>query len=514
MPPAICDGLSFVSTETQGSLETTAEYCGPTNQNAVLLSESIPTVIARLQLVGGQPLDLAGLLPDTLYPGWHTLKLVSEERGDVLAAMPVFVEPDQECPDPPTTGDEDGDELADSCDLDPLDGPAADFDSDSVPNADDACPTVADPGQSDTDSDYTGDACDADSGQDPLAGYRTMTDDHQAPIVNPILPEPNDDGWYRDDVDITWEVSDPLPSSGPPTIPPSVRATTEGQNVAYTSEQSCDPAGNCQSGVVHLSIDKLAPTATIEHPTTAREFQEMATSAPNSCADPGGAGLKSCIATVTPEGIQVGNGEAMPTSRSGIHTLTVVALDRAGNATTSTADYKVIPQPEELVRDLDVVAGDRAVALVWKAPADAGDVIESYEVVVSSGRTISTTETNLLVGDLTNGTTYSFEVIAHTDVGDFAVTAQSVMPTGARMKLGPLRSSRPPRRPSGSARQSGSRAEICGLRMCVSRGRVRRQRSSPGRPRRSPLSLPPGAGSGDPPSPVRVVRRSRPRPLS
>jgi Tol biopolymer transport system component len=69
---------------------------------------------------------------------------------------------------------------------------------------------------------------------------------------------PNGYGWYNAPVTIDWTSEDPDPSSGPPTDPPDTIAGVEGTHT-YTSDPSCDPANNCDTGELTLSIDLSDP---------------------------------------------------------------------------------------------------------------------------------------------------------------------------------------------------------------------------------------------------------------
>ncbi|WP_327009772.1 hypothetical protein OHA72_22590 [Dactylosporangium sp. NBC_01737] len=69
--------------------------------------------------------------------------------------------------------------------------------------------------------------------------------------------EPGAGGWYTGDVTVTWTATD---NGGSATQPALTIASTEGAAVAYTSEPSCDPSGNCAVGSVPISIDRTAPT--------------------------------------------------------------------------------------------------------------------------------------------------------------------------------------------------------------------------------------------------------------
>ncbi len=66
-------------------------------------------------------------------------------------------------------------------------------------------------------------------------------------------------GWYKAPVTISWAATDPDPSSGSPTTPAPTTASLQGMHT-YTSDQSCDPAGNCATGSLALSIDTVPPT--------------------------------------------------------------------------------------------------------------------------------------------------------------------------------------------------------------------------------------------------------------
>lgn len=67
---------------------------------------------------------------------------------------------------------------------------------------------------------------------------------------------PNAFGWYDAPVVIDWQATD---DSGSATDPPDTVASTEGADVTYTSDPSCDPSGNCATGSVVLSIDETPP---------------------------------------------------------------------------------------------------------------------------------------------------------------------------------------------------------------------------------------------------------------
>ncbi len=132
----------------------------PANEVIVVAKYSLGTVSGRVvtdaQGNATVPIELAASTP----PGLHHFEVYTES-GARLGSVAVPVLGDPSCQGLP---DIDGDNLKDSCDLDPTDGPLADFDHDTVANGIDNCPLLANTGQADTDNDSEGDTCDPDFG--------------------------------------------------------------------------------------------------------------------------------------------------------------------------------------------------------------------------------------------------------------------------------------------------------------------------------------------------------------
>jgi hypothetical protein len=98
---------------------------------------------------------------------------------------------------------------------------------------------------------------------------------------------PNSYGWYDRELIIAWTAVDPEPSSGSPTQPPNTVADVEGTDVLYTSEPSCDPAGNCGTGSVRISLDSTPPEVTLTGPSPGATYTVGTVPAANcSTADP------------------------------------------------------------------------------------------------------------------------------------------------------------------------------------------------------------------------------------
>ncbi len=160
---------STLSTQyLQGTVSgTTLLYSAASDQRIVVTRHSLPVIIQRATLSAGDTLDLAGVLPSDTAPGWHGIDVRDADSGDLLASTMIWLDTPTGCE--ATAPDVDGDGYPDACDPNPADGPLADADGDSVGNATDNCPLVANPDQADSDGDGVGDVCDADQGNDPFA---------------------------------------------------------------------------------------------------------------------------------------------------------------------------------------------------------------------------------------------------------------------------------------------------------------------------------------------------------
>ncbi len=163
------------------------------------------------------------VIPEDVAPGYHTIHIYGQDLAgeEVDIYKTVFVAVSEN-----------------------------DYDGDGTPNNEDAC-LMSTPSGLDEDRDGVDDVCDPDIGDAPV--------DSVAPeVVGTPDREPNTTGWYSDDVAITWTAIDPFPSSGAATQPIPTLASREGINM-YTSDESCDPLGNCATGSLELKIDKMPP---------------------------------------------------------------------------------------------------------------------------------------------------------------------------------------------------------------------------------------------------------------
>jgi hypothetical protein len=164
----------------------------------------------------------------------------------------------------------------------------------------------------------------------------------------------NASGWYRAPVTINWTSSDPSPSSGTPTQPSPTAANIEGKHT-YVSGQSCDPAGNCATGSLQLSIDTVKPTGTYTGNSFALRLLGQKITGSSADATSGvakveivGSGNKTLSSatgqiTLTCNAAKTScTWSANPaTLNFGLQTLTLKVTDIAGNVYTTTKLYTI-----------------------------------------------------------------------------------------------------------------------------------------------------------------------------
>ena len=89
--------------------------------------------------------------------------------------------------------------------------------------------------------------------------------DSVAPVVTgQPTTQPNPNGWYRDDVKVAWNATDPEPSSGLTGQPEDTIVAGEGADLTVESDDVCDNAGNCSTGTADgIKIDRTKPDITV-----------------------------------------------------------------------------------------------------------------------------------------------------------------------------------------------------------------------------------------------------------
>ena len=151
-------------------------------------------------------------------------------------------------------------------------------------------------------------------------------------IITTASPPPNAAGWNNTSVTVVFNCSDAL--SGVDVCPAPVTASAEGANQAV-SGTARDRAGNTASASTTLNIDKTPPNITITSPQNGALVIVPTVTLEATVTD-----ALSGVAGVTCNGVPAQLSGASVTCgvplSAGANTISVVATDVAGNATTST----------------------------------------------------------------------------------------------------------------------------------------------------------------------------------
>src|SRR5205823_3891635 len=132
------------------------------------------------------------------------------------------------------------------------------------------------------------------------------------------------------------------------------------------------------------------------------------------------------ITTVVGTGKGGSKGDGGPATAAEINNPARIHVDTAGNLDIADSKNNRVRQVESVgaatapgvPTGVSAGAGDAQATVSWTAPAaDGGSPITSYTVTSSGGQTATVTTTSATVTGLTNGTTYTFTVVATNAVG-------------------------------------------------------------------------------------------------
>jgi hypothetical protein len=201
---------------------------------------------------------------------------------------------------------------------------------------------------------------------------------------------PNSNGWYNAPVTINWSVTDPDPSSGTPTTPSATVASTDGRSVAYASGPSCDPAGNCGTGSVTLSIDRTPPTVGFTGAQPSYTVDQNISI--------------GCVANDALSGVDIAatNCPTMSTPAYkltlGSHTVQATVTDLAGNTTTSSVTFTVVDSPAALTNLVNQFVTQPGIANALGAKLRAGQINAFInQVHAQTGKSITSDQAAILI---------------------------------------------------------------------------------------------------------------------
>jgi len=156
--------------------------------------------------------------------------------------------------------------------------------------------------------------------------------DATAPVVTAALtPAANSAGWRNSDVTIAWSASDPESgiASGP--LPGSAVATADGAGQVFAADAT-NGAGLVGHGSVTVNLDKTRPTLTITGVVDGGVYGLGSSLHPAVQCDDATSGVASSSGSLAG-----GNGNGV-----GTFTYSATCTDRAGNASTSSATFRVV----------------------------------------------------------------------------------------------------------------------------------------------------------------------------
>lgn len=149
----------------------------------------------------------------------------------------------------------------------------------------------------------------------------------------------------------------------------------------------------------------------------------------------GGSAITNYIVTSTP-GNFTGQGTASPISVTGLtngtaYTFTVVAVNSLGTSVASAASNSVTPATvPDAPTSVVATAGDGSASVAFTAGSSNGSPITNYTVTASPGGATASGESSpITVTGLTNGTAYTFTIVATSAIGNSIASTASASVT-------------------------------------------------------------------------------------
>ena len=243
-------------------------------------------------------------------------------------------------------------------------------------------------------------------------------------------------------------------ASSPITVTGLTNGTTYTFTVVATNSEG--------DGIVSAASNEVTPTAAVTVPgaptsISAVAFDGQAEISFTAPTDDGGTAITGYTVTSNPGSITAVR-TGSPITVTGLtngttYTFTVVATNSEGDGTVSAVSNEVTPTADVTVpgapTSVTAVAGDGQAEISFTAPVnDGGTAITGYTVTSNPGNiTAVRTGSSITVTGLTNGTTYTFTVVATNSEGDGAtsIASNEVTPTAPERNRRPRSSNSDPK---------------------------------------------------------------------
>ena len=234
--------------------------------------------------------------------------------------------------------------------------------------------------------------------------------------------------------------SNPAPAVGPGTwtgTGPSITATGLTNGTPYTfTVVATNAVGN---SLASSASNSVTPATVPDAPTSVNAVRgnALAIVSFTGSSSTGGSAITGYTVTSSPAG-GTGNGTSSPITVTGLtngtsYTFSVVATNAEGNSSPGISSAVTPATVPNAPTGVMPVAGNAQATVSFTTPSsDGGSAITGYTVTANSGSSTVTamgTTTSIIVTGLTNGTPYTFTVVATNAVGNSVPSAASTAVT-------------------------------------------------------------------------------------
>lgn len=252
---------------------------------------------------------------------------------------------------------------------------------------------------------------------DTVSATYTIVDTGKPTITHSLSAEPNDNGWYKDDVTVAFNCDD-QDGSGIDTCYADGE-TTSSKTIGEGADQSVtgtatDYAGNTATDTVGgLSVDETAPVVSLVGGPSGDYYYGNDPAAPTCDATDDLSGVAECVVS--------GGGSSV-----GSHTWTATATDQAGNTNTATIAYTVKPwelsgfyAPVDMGGTWNSVKGGSTVPLKFRIFNGATQLTDTADVKSLTSKAVACPGSTAPVDDIETVATGSTALRYDTTGGQF-----------------------------------------------------------------------------------------------